>query len=294
MQVIIDFDGTLTSEETQASTLAEMSISSLASDVLQVPRDRLVREYAETRARLLAAPHRYSWEVNGLRASYCNEGAFILNTTTLQTLLRENQDYADAVARAFPNAEYDPIVDCTNALFHRNTALIGPAFRPQAATLLNALLHHPTRCPVVLTNSLGDKVTRLLSTLPLDAPVQVLGDTRQYEMAPNWTQTWQHPTLGAIQIWPVSRRYSVDLRRPDYYRALQTAAQRDPHRVVVADTFSLPGALPLMMGIPFCLLRTPYTPRWCARAVRRHPHGRVLNSLSDLLPTLEELEPRDA
>lgn len=293
MQIIIDFDGTLTAEESQATLLADMSTNMLASEVLHVARARLAQEYAQTRARLLAAPQRYSWEVNGLRASYCNEGAFILNTTTLQTLLRGKPDYAAAVARAYPHARYDAIVDCTNDLFHRNTALIGPAFRPQAAPLLNALLRHPTRRPVVLTNSLGDKVRRLLATLPLDGPVEVLGDTRQYEMDPSWTQTWQHPTLGPIQVWPVSRRYRVDLRRPDYYRALVATAQRDPRLVVVADTFSLPGALPLMMSIPFCLLRTSYTPRWCTRAVRQHPLGRVLASLGELLPVLDELEALD-
>jgi hypothetical protein len=50
----------------------------------------------------------------------------------------------------------------------------------------------------------------------------------------------------------------------------------------VADTFSLPGALPLMMGIPFFLLHTSYTPEWCARAVDAHPLGHVLDDLADL------------
>jgi hypothetical protein len=57
----------------------------------------------------------------------------------------------------------------------------------------------------------------------------------------------------------------------------------------VADTFSLPGALPLMMGIPFFLLRTSYTPAWCAQVTDDHPLGRVLDDLADLPVALDDL-----
>ena len=76
LQIIIDFDGTLTAEETQVAELAARSLDTLAGDILGVPRPVLARRYQETRERLLEAPHRYFWEVNGLVASYCDEGAF--------------------------------------------------------------------------------------------------------------------------------------------------------------------------------------------------------------------------
>jgi hypothetical protein len=287
-KIIIDFDGTLTAEESQARPLAEKSLDTLATEIIGAPRPHEVRrqlasDYDSTRARLLAAPHRYWWEVNGLVASYCDEGVFILNTTTLQVMLRDNPAYAQAVAAAFPQAEYDPVVDCTNYLFHRHTAELPPAFRPAARDVLVALLHHVDRSPVVLTNSLGDKVRRLLSTLALDGEVAVLGDTRQYDMDPSWRHRFLHPELGEIQVWPVSEVRQVDLRRPIYYRALLRAAADGSRLAVVADTFSLPGALPLLMGIPFFLLRTSYTPSWCISVVETHPLGYVLDDLS-LLP----------
>jgi len=135
---------------------------------------------------------------------------------------------------------------------------------------------------VVLTNSLGDKVDRLLGALDLAGPVAVLGDTRQYDMDPAWTHHFSHPELGAIQIWPVADGRLVDLRRPIYYHALLTAAADSSSLAVVADTFSLPGALPLLMGIPFFLLRTAYTPAWCAATTAAHPLGRVLDDLAEL------------
>ncbi|MGD1996735.1 MAG: hypothetical protein PVH62_08185 [Anaerolineae bacterium] len=289
MRVIIDFDGTLTAEEELAKSLAEKSLDTLANEVIGAPRQELAEVYASTQARLVEAPHRYWWEVNGLIASYCNEGAFILNTTTLQVMLSESAGYLGAVTEAFPEAEYDPVVDCINYLFHRHTAELPPAFRPPARAVLVSLLEHPNREPVVLTNSLGDKVRRHLTVLALEDEISVLGDTRQYEMDPGWTRRFAHPQLGEIQVWPASKTYQIDLRRPAYYRALVQAAEEDPQLVVVADTLSLPGALPLVMGIPFFLVRTPYTPAWCAEVVGTHPFGAVLDDLADLPVALDDL-----
>ena len=304
LKIIIDYDGTLTAEETQVAALAEKSLDTLANEIVGAPRDTLAADYQATRARLLRAPHRYWWKVNGLVASYCNEGAFILNTTTLQVMLRENPAYLQAVTAAFPQAEYDPVVDCTNYLFHRHTAEIPPRFRPAARDVLLALMppvppnfggpggQHPDRTLIILTNSLGDKVRRHLQALALDeldGEIAVLGDTRQYEMDPDWTFHFLHPQLGEIQVWPVGDEYQIDLRRPVYYRALVQAAADGSRLAVVADTLSLPGALPLMMGIPFFLVRTPYTPDWCAQAVDAHPLGRVLADLADLPAALDAL-----
>ena len=287
MRVIIDFDGTLTAEEQQARALAERSLATLANEIIHTPREALTAAYDATQARLLEEPHRYWWEVNGLIASYCDEGAFILNTTTLQVMLRENEAYSQAVGAAFPSAEYDPVVDCTNYLFHRHTAELDPVFRPATRNVLTALARQPERDPVILTNSLGDKVKRHLATLGLEESVAVLGDTRQYAMDPSWTHRFSHPDLGEIQTWPISKRRKVDLRRPAYYRALQEALEEDPEVVVVADTFSLPGALPLMMGLRFFLICTRYTPDWCVRVTEAHADGGTLDDLADLPAALD-------
>jgi hypothetical protein len=288
VKVIIDFDGTLTAEETQVQALAEKSLATLANEIAGAPLSQLQADYDATKARLLEAPFRYWWEVNGLVASYCNEGAFILNTTTLQVMLREDAAYREAVELAFPRAEYDPVVDCTNYLFHRHTAELSPAFRPGARHVLSHLIESPDYTPMILTNSLGDKVRQQLATLGLEREVAVLGDTRQYDMDPSWEHRFRHPQQGAIQIWRLDGTYQVDLRRPVYYRALVRAADGS-QLAVVADTFSLPGALPLMMGIPFFLLRTAYTPDWCAAVVEGHLMGRVLEDLDRLPAALDDL-----
>ncbi len=290
MLVILDFDGTLTIEEAQAPMLARRAIQTLAREVLLAPVGEVVAAYRRARARILAAPERYGWWVNGLLAGYADEGAFQCNTATLLEMLAREPGYAEAVAARFPHAEYDPVVDCTNWLFHRHTAELAPAFRAAARPTLQALLDHPRRTPVVLTNSLGDKVTRQLATLELGAPLEILGDTRQYDMAPEWPQRFDDPERGPVQVWQAAPGRPIDLRRPAYHAALLAARRRDASLAVVADTLSLPGALPLMMGIPFFLLRTCYTPAWCAQAVAAHPLGHVLEALEALPGELDALE----
>jgi len=279
VRVILDYDGTLTAEETQMADLATASLVTLATEILHVSRSRLEEEYIAVQTRLLAEPHRYWWEVNGCVAAYCNEGAFLLNTITIQTLLRENPDYAQAVARYFPDAEYGPIVDCTNYLFHRHTYHLPPCFRPATRDVLQELHAHPQITPVILTNSKGDKVHKNLRIIGMEHTL-ILGDTRQYDMTPTWC--FPHPRQGPLQFWPVDERYTVDLRRPVYYHALQREADKGERLVVVADTFSMPGALPLLMGYPFILLKTSYTPAWCEQVVAAHPRGYVLRDLAAL------------
>ncbi|MDY7079513.1 MAG: hypothetical protein SXV54_21630, partial [Chloroflexota bacterium] len=221
--------------------------------------------------------HEYHWQVNGIRVAYCDEGAFILNTVTLQTMLAGNSTYAEAVAARFPNAEYDPVAACTNHLFHTHTAPLETPFRQATPEVLRWLIAHPADEPLVLTNSLGDKVGRNLARLDLPA-VRVLGDTRQYDLDPDWVV----PFNGGEPFLVVDAMHTVDLRRRAYHAALTREWADGSRLAVVADTLSLPGALPLVMGVPFALLRTDYTPDWCVSYVERHPLGTVLDDLAAL------------
>ena len=276
LKIVLDYDGTLTAEEQQVPEVMRRSLVELAQ-ILHASLEEVKSAYQETRARLLATPHEHYWEVDGMRVSYCDEGAFILNTVTMQTMLAENPAYAGAVAAHFPNAEYDPVATCTNYLFHTQTAPLTVAFRPAAPDVLRWLIAQPQVEPLVLTNSLGDKVTGNLARLSLP-PIRVLGDTRQYELDPDWAPPFNDGDPFLI----VDETHTVDLRRRIYHEALTRERADGSRLAVVADTLSLPGALPLAAGIPFALLRTSYMPAWCAVYVERHPLGTVLNDLADL------------
>jgi hypothetical protein len=288
IKVILDYDGTLTAEEEQVEDLAERSLAALSREILKVPLPRLREEYSRTRAMILAEPHKYWWEVNGAIAAYGDEGAFITNTTTIQVMLRLEPAYARAVEESFPGVEYDPIMDCSNYLFHTYSFELEPSFRERAEAVLRALVGAGELEPVILSSSKGDKVRKNLGALGF-GQIRVLGDTRQYEMDPSWGKTFVDPGQGEGQIFKVDDKHTIDLRRPAYYEALMREKEDASGLIVVADTFSMPGALPMMMDMPFVLLRTSYTPAWCARYVSEHPVGTVLEDLAllpELVPTL--------
>ncbi len=282
VKVILDYDGTLTAEEEQVEELAERSIGTLSRDILKVPLSQVREDYSRIRAKIMAEPHKHWWEVNGAIAAYSDEGAFITNTTTIQVMLRTTPSYSEAVARRFPEPEYDPIMDCSNYLFHKNTFDLEPRFRPAAKAVFSELAAAADLETLVLSSSKGDKVRKNLRTIGF-AEMRVLGDTRQYEMVPSWNKEFVHPRQGTGQIFQVDEQHTIDLRRPAYYKALMSEMEDSARLIVVADTWSMPGALPMMMGIPFFLLKTTYTPGWCERHVSAHPYGGMLSDLA-LLP----------
>jgi len=286
VKVILDYDGTLTKEEAMVDDLACLSLDTMSREILRVPRDRLEGEYEETRRLILSRPQEFGWEVRGLLAAYSDEGAFILNTTTLQVMIKTNPLYTHRVIDFFRDAEYDPVADCTNYLFHRHTAEIKPLFRQGTKETLDRLLQDERFIPLILTNSKGEKVERNLQDLGVRG-VRILGDTRQYEIDPSWERRFFHPEQGMIQGLRIDTHHKVDLRRPAYYRALMGEAEGAEEVVVVADTLSLPGALPLVMGMRFYLLKTSYTPSWYQEFVKKEERGEVLESLPSLMERLE-------
>jgi hypothetical protein len=55
LEIIIDYDSTLTAEETQVAALAEKSLETLAKEIVGVPRERLAADYQAMWTRLLRA-----------------------------------------------------------------------------------------------------------------------------------------------------------------------------------------------------------------------------------------------
>ena len=297
IKVIIDYDGTLTQEEKQVGQLAELAIDTLSKEILKLPKEIIRRDYHDMEKRILAAPHKYTWQVNGVDTCYSHEGAFVLNTVTLQEMLDRNNFYKICIKTIFKTLEYDPITECTNYLFHKNSALIKPIFREGIRETLVELIKHTQIQPIVMTNSKTDKVKKHLETIGItqigtkgdkfEYEIDILGDTRQYHMDPEWDHFFDHPELGKIQILPIGKKFKVDLRRPVYYQALLKQAKDFSEVVTVGDIFSLVGSVPLMMGLDFILLKAPYVPEWSEEFVRKHSKGKVITNISQLIMELE-------
>ena len=71
LRLILDDDGTRTSEERQAQLLRGRSLELLAARILAVDRNALERDYARGQTALLEYPERPGWMVNGQMAAYC-------------------------------------------------------------------------------------------------------------------------------------------------------------------------------------------------------------------------------
>jgi len=168
IKVIIDYDGTLTQEEKQVEQLAELAFDILSKEILKVPKEIIKKDYYEIQHKILTFPHKYTWKVNGLSACYCNEGAFVLNTVTIQEMLSSNKFYKNLTKSVFTGKEYDSITECANYLFHKNSALLKPIFRDGVRETLIEMIKHPQIQPIVMTNSKMDKVEKHLKTLGIN------------------------------------------------------------------------------------------------------------------------------
>ncbi len=295
----MDFDGTLTDEALQAEELAAIAKRMLAKDILHVSVRDIRKAYEQIRKKILSCPHQFHWEVNGLPATYAYEGAYLLNTSIVQEIVRSKPAYMRAVRKLFPSDGLDPVTRCTNHLFHQGTYAVHPHFLDGVRELLIKLIEHPLIDPVIMTNSETRKIKKNLRKLRIGQcgakhhfchELEILGDTRQYHMDPEWNHFFQHHLQGPIQVLPVNEHFSVDLRRPVYFKALRRILDQGYNKVVVvADGFSLAGALPLAMGLRFILKKTDLTPVWTEEYVSSHPNGKVVREIRELKQQLLSL-----
>lgn len=292
VKVILDFDGTLTDETRQARELAGIAKRMLAEEILEVPLGKVESLYSKIRRAILTNPHRYHWSVNGLKATYAYEGAYLLNTSILQEIMRSNLTYLRTVMRKFPANSLDSVTLASNHLFHTGTIQVHPHFLEGVEKFLARLIDHPGIDPVIITNSETRKIEKNLKTLRIGKKgarhrfsheIEILGDTRQYHMDPEWDHHFEHHHYGSTQVLPVDAHFSIDLRRPVYHAVLMKILEEGYDEVVVvADGLSLAGALPLVMGLTFILKKTDYTPDWCLACVQEHPKGRIVDDLRQL------------
>src|SRR3990170_155332 len=193
VKVALDFDGTLTDEDRQARELKGIAQQMLAEKILNVPLRDVKRHYREVRKSILANPHKYHWSVNGLKATYAHEGAYLLNTSILQEVMRCDLNYLRTVMRKFPPNSLDSVTLASNHLFHKGTIRVNPYFLSGADEFLITLIKHPMIEPVIITNSETRKIEKNLKKLRIGRKgsrhrfpyeIEILGDTRQYHMDP--------------------------------------------------------------------------------------------------------------
>jgi hypothetical protein len=300
VKVIIDYDGTLTYEERYVEDLAKSALKDLGENILKVPEKQVLELYQNTKNKIIKKPDLYSWMVDNIPACYAHEGALLLNTVTTQTLINENSQFVNSVKNFFKNKDivYDPVVDITNYLFHKHTHDLKPHFRKTAKNTLMHFIKTDGFDPYILTCSLGDKVAKNLASLGIgtnnfetgfEYRVDVFDDTRQYEMDSSWDFYFNHPKYGKVQTVPVQNGFKIDLRRPAYYKKLLEITADSGKTIIVADMVSLPGILPLLMGLDFVLAKAVYTPQWAVDFVSSWDNGWVIDDIGQLPELVDKI-----
>jgi hypothetical protein len=292
-KIILDFDGTLTDEVKQADELSSVAKKMLAEDILGQPISQIEKLYEKVKKKILATPHKYSWQVNGLPATYAYEGAYLLNTAIIQQILQMNDSYKKIVKDKFPANHLDSYTLCANKIFHDCSLHVSPHFLEDTKELLCELISHKDIEPVILTNSESKKIAKNLQEIEIGEKgkshtykyeIEILGDTRQYHMDATWNPSFNQ------QVLNIDDHFSVDLRRPIYHAALEKVGRENyEHVIIAADGFSLAGAMPLVMDINFVLMKTSYTPKWSEQYVKNHSRGMVASSLQELHAAIRTL-----
>jgi len=301
IKIIIDYDGTLTYEERYVADLAKSALKDLSQNILHVPLKKITKLYNKTRNKILKNPHKYSWIVNGLPACYATEGALLLNTVTTQTLIKENKNFVKKAEQFLPNADYGPVVGLTNYLFHKHTHNLQTHFRENADKVLKHFIKSNYFQPYILTCSKGDKVAKNLAKIKIGAhkyekysnglkdKVHIFGDTRQYEMNPSWEYCFNHPRFGKTQKINIDEKYSIELRRSDYFNKLKWIGKDGSKIIITADMVSLPGILPLLMGMDFVMIKASHVPQWSIDFVRSFKNGYIIENIDELPAKVDQI-----
>lgn len=283
--LVSDFDGLWTDVKREGVPFTAGYIEDLAK-LSGLPLEEVQRLARERETDVLARPHAYGWTYNGT----------IVAPASVDPYLRMGP-VADLVfdRTSMLRSPSDRQAVC-NLLFLYNYRKTHTVFRPNARRIFEELAGTHT---YIVTNSDPDTVRRKLRELDAssdDAPSiawlldRVHGGARKYVV--DATQHLDgHPAIAATLDVPGLER-PVHVRRPSYFAVLDDIRRR--HEVtwsdlrVVGDIFELDGALPIALGAWFGLLANDHTPQYERDFLTRHPRGRILHSIEDIVSFLHE------
>lgn len=274
--IVLDFDGTFTLVDREATPFIEGFLSDLRALVGPAVADR----WDDTVRRVKSDPDRYGWENDGKIVAPSHADPYILATTVAQLLLAE----AGITSRAERTEKLQ-------TLYQRNYPRALTIFRPDAKAVIETLL--ATSLPIfVVTNSRTEHVEAKLDQLAPQgrSRIVVRGDARKFVLTePDVVDdAWQR--IPETRELPGLSR-PIHLHRGAYYEQLRRI-WRDTGTdaagtLVCGDIFELDLALPAQLGARVHLVARPQTPEHERRAARTTAGGGVSQELVGLLERLE-------
>jgi FMN phosphatase YigB (HAD superfamily) len=277
--VLIDFDGTFTRAEEEGAPFVTAYRADLAE---RLGRD-LSAEWAEAEATVRARPSDHGWSFHGKLVAPANADPYIRSGTVARILMDRFGAYLDEDERD------RALGDLYLAAYEHS----GVVFKSDARETLLQLMS--TSLPVyVVSNSATHVVARKIESLLAGTDARrpgVRGNARKAFIEDPDEPDEAFSALPERQELAGLAR-PVYLRRGRYYEVLRRiwseTGARPEHTLLVGDIYELDLAMPHHLGVRVHLIAGETTADYEKRFVASLPSGGVSESLSGVLPRLEE------
>lgn len=269
--VILDFDGTLTDVDKEASP----AVKSWAEDVgkyLGFGSDDLKRRWANAEDKIKSDLAHYGWLRNGKIIAPAGADPFVLATVTTQVLFDEEKILLD-------NSKREVVLQ---EIFRNNYKKAITAFKDNADSFLTKLKEKFS--VYIVTNSDTANVAKKLEQLPTNhKDIPLYGNARKYDLDLNWEEVPE-----SVEREGFGR--PLFLRRRQYWNVLQKIMQEkriSPENVVsIGDIYELDLLLPEYLSAKTILTPRESTLDCELKAVKAYKKGSIAKNLEEVFDYL--------
>ncbi|MEK6888169.1 MAG: HAD family hydrolase [Candidatus Aenigmatarchaeota archaeon] len=258
--LLLDFDGTLTDTEKEASPALE-KWDELFSERTGMPLNEVKKKIERIKSKIVSDP-KAGWTVNGYVMAPATADPYVLHTTAYQTLISSTAGRIDE--------------NILTGIFHDSYPFSATVFREGAANFLDALLQKLS--VVIVTNSSTEPVEGKLMKLG-NYPIPVIGNAKKYVPDPASVFLPKYVHLeGFPRPVVLARRHYKEIL--DGFNPKETA--------VMGDIYELDLVVPEFLGFRVVQIATSNTPSYEIQHHRGRPRNFFAASYSDALRHLEK------
>jgi FMN phosphatase YigB (HAD superfamily) len=280
--VFFDFDGTLTDAERHAPEFHQATRQEI-SLLLGVDLRTVELWWVEAEACLRSAPIETGWEEQGYIVASAQTDPYLFANMLTKRIVEMHASKKELAARNLAEI----VFQIHKVSYER----VRPPFQPLAKYVLEGAVERKKHVFVV-TNSIGDSVSKQLDTLGLKCrdKVIVCGGAQKFVVA-SPLQTSKAFSDLPDSIWLDGLNRPVLLKRGRYFDVLQNiwaATQTVPFTTLVCgDIFELDLAMPSALGAHVHLVTRPTTLAYERCAALRARFGGAADNLAAILDRLD-------
>lgn len=288
VKILSDFDGVWTDQAFEAQNVKLFLIAE-AARLARIPADEASAHFERFERVVKGKPESYGWAPDGRITAYVDEDPFCDANGIAQFIEEQSDADAPRYRAAILGAGFKGVSAFADHCFMTATATFRtqhpPALVPNAKAMFDAL-GRAGASVVVVSNSPPEKITGWFRDIGVDAGVDSNHALRVRGSAGKFV-------LGASDANIEVGRRRIFIDRPKYRRILE----EERPDIVIGDVFSLDLALPHVMrrerhqsaASELVLRRHPHTPRWVLDTRAEGAIDSVVDSVGDLVASIEKL-----